>query len=49
MHSLRCATQDPETKELQIENADFLLVTFDYYAAMGPLYMRALWMDLLLT
>jgi hypothetical protein len=41
--------QNEETTELQIENADFLLVTFDYYSAMGPLYMRAIWIDLLLT
>ena len=29
--------------------ADFLLVTFDYFAALGPLYMRAIFTDLLLT
>ena len=43
-----CVSQT-ESGELQIENADFLLLTFDYYTAMGPLYMRALWTDLLLT
>ena len=29
--------------------ADFLLVTFDYFAALGPLYMRAIFTDLLIS
>lgn len=50
MLSVLLSEQDfSESAELQIEHADFLLLTFDYYAALGPLYMRALWMDLLLT
>ena len=33
----------------QLEESDFLLVTFDYYIACGPMYMRALFTDLLLS
>eukprot|EP01048_Picozoa_sp_COSAG05_P020573 COSAG05_NODE_3528_length_2009_cov_2.081152_1_plen_67_part_00 len=31
------------------EFGDFLVITFDYYLAMGPTRMRSLFMDLLLT
>lgn len=32
-----------------LEKEDFLLVTFDYYLALGKIYMRSLYCDLLLT
>ena len=32
-----------------LENSDFLLVTFDYYLALGKMYMRALFTDLILS
>ena len=41
--------QGAEGSEGQLELSDFLLVTFDYYLAMGAARMRALYIDLLLT
>ena len=38
-----------EGTEGVLELSDFLLVTFDYYLAMGAARMRALYIDLLLT
>lgn len=32
-----------------LEKEDFFLLTFDYYIALGKAYMRAIYMDLLLT